>query len=174
MRVSVVIPAKNEENGLRTLLPRLCEISGIDEVVVVDDGSKDGTRSVCEEHGVTVLTQPYSKGNGAAIKTGAQHATGDVVVFMDADGQHDPDDIPRLLLKLAEGYDLVVGARSGFGSQASIARWGANSFYNRLASWMVGQRIDALVQHVGIFAANDTRLRALQGGRHGARQRRNL
>lgn len=152
MDVSVVIPAKNEESGLSSLLPRLREIDGVDEIIVVDDGSTDRSKAVCEEHGVTVLSQPYSKGNGAAIKAGAQRARGDVIVFMDADGQHDPDDIPRLLTKQRQGYDLVVGARSGFDSQASIARWGANNFYNRLASWMVGQRIDDLTS--GFRAVN--------------------
>lgn len=152
MSTSVVIPAKNEEKGLRTLLPQLKALSNIDEIIVVDDGSTDGTRAVCEEYGVTVLSQPYSKGNGAAIKTGAQRAIGDTIVFMDADGQHDAADVERLLYKLDEGFDLVVGARSGFGSQASIARWGANNFYNRLASWMVGQRIDDLTS--GFRAVN--------------------
>ena len=152
MSTSVVIPAKNEEKGLRTLLPRLKALSNIDEIIVVDDGSTDESRAVCEEYGVTVLSQPYSKGNGAAIKIGAQRAHGDTIVFMDADGQHDAADVERLLYRLDEGFDLVVGARSGFGSQASIARWGANNFYNRLASWMVGQRIDDLTS--GFRAVN--------------------
>jgi glycosyltransferase involved in cell wall biosynthesis len=93
---------------------------------------------------VQVISHPYSKGNGAAIKAGARAATGDYIVFMDGDGQHDPEDIQRLLYKMEEGYDLVVGARSGLSSQASIARWSANSLYNRLASWMVNRRIDDL------------------------------
>jgi len=91
-----------------------------------------------------VVSHPYSKGNGAAIKTGARAASGDYLVFMDGDGQHDPEDIQRLLYKLEEGYDLVVGARSGMGSQASVARWSANALYNRLASWMVNGKIDDL------------------------------
>jgi glycosyltransferase involved in cell wall biosynthesis len=99
---------------------------------------------VLQSHAVKRLAQPYSKGNGAAIKRGAVAASGDYIVFMDADGQHDPADIPILLAKLEEGYDMVVGARSGLGSQASIARWTANGLYNRLATWMVGQRIDDL------------------------------
>jgi glycosyltransferase involved in cell wall biosynthesis len=82
-------------------------------------------------------------GNGAAVKTGVRAASGEVILLMDADGQHDVNDIPRLLQKLDEGYDLVVGARGG-GSQASVGRWAANALYNRFASWMVGQRIDDL------------------------------
>ena len=144
MRFSVCIPARNESEGLGRLLSRLSAVTLIDEILVVDDGSKDDTAALAERHGARILRQPYGKGNGAAIKRGALAARTDHVVFMDADGQHDPDDIPRLLAKLDEGYDMVVGARSGLSSQASVARWGANAFYNKLASWMVGQKIDDL------------------------------
>ena len=144
MNFSIVIPAKNEEQGLALFLPRLRELYPEVEVIVVDDGSTDSTAEVCLESGVQVISHPYSKGNGAAIKSGARAATGDYIVFMDGDGQHDPDDIERLLYKMEEGYDLVVGARSGLSSQASIARWSANGLYNRLASWMVNRRIEDL------------------------------
>jgi glycosyltransferase involved in cell wall biosynthesis len=144
LKISVVIPAKNESQGLRGFLSRLRALYPDVQVIVVDDGSTDDTRAVCEAAGVTVLSQPYSKGNGAAIKAGAQAATGDYIVFMDGDGQHNPEEIELLLAKLAEGYDLVVGARSGLASQASVARWSANAFYNRFASWMVGHRIHDL------------------------------
>jgi len=123
--------------SLRALYPQA-------EVIVVDDGSTDNTVQVCQDAGVRVISHPYSKGNGAAIKTGARAATGDYIVFMDGDGQHDPADIERLLYRMDEGYDLVVGARSGLSSQASIARWSANSLYNRLASWMVNRDIPDL------------------------------
>jgi glycosyltransferase involved in cell wall biosynthesis len=82
-------------------------------------------------------------GNGAAIKSGARTATGKILVFMDADGQHRPEDIPKLLAKLDEGYDMAIGART-LRSQASVPRAAANGLYNRLASWMVGQRIEDL------------------------------
>ena len=144
LKFSVVIPAKNEEQGLALVLPELVERHPGAEIIVVDDGSTDNTATVCEDAGVTVIRHPYSKGNGAAIKTGARAASGDYIVFMDGDGQHSPADVARLLEKVAEGYDMVVGARSGLSSQASIARWSANTFYNRFASWMVDQRIDDL------------------------------
>ncbi len=144
MKFSVVIPAKNEEQGLATFLPSLRARYPQAEVIVVDDGSTDSTVQVCQDAGVRVISHPYSKGNGAAIKTGARAATGDYIVFMDGDGQHDPADIERLLYRMDEGYDLVVGARSGLSSQASIARWSANSLYNRLASWMVNREIPDL------------------------------
>jgi len=144
MRVSIVIPAKNENTALSTLLPAVqSELEGV-EIVLVDDGSSDSTSRVALDCGVRVVQHRYSKGNGAAIKTGARAATGDVIVFMDGDGQHDPKDIQRLLEELDEGYDMVVGARSGLSSQASVWRWSANALYNKLASWMVGHKIDDL------------------------------
>ena len=95
------------------------------------------------ECGVRLLSNPYPMGNGAAIKAGARNATGDVLVFMDADGQHRPEDISKLLDRLESGYDMVVGARDGAG-QASRHRGLANGFYNRLASWMVGHAVKDL------------------------------
>src|SRR5690606_35498333 len=95
------------------------------------------------EYGARVLSSPYSMGNGAAIKRGARAASGDVIVFMDADGQHDPDCIRPLLDKLAEGYDMVVGARDWTG-QAGVHRGAANAFYNWLASRMTGFEVKDL------------------------------
>lgn len=142
--VTIIIPAKNEGLGLASLLPRLRGAYPDTEVIVVDDGSTDDTVQVCSNAGVSVLSHPYSKGNGAAIKSGARSAKTDYIVFMDGDGQHDPSDIQKMLDKLDEGFDLVVGSRSGIDSQASIARWSANAFYNRFASWMVNRNIPDL------------------------------
>ncbi|HJU40166.1 MAG TPA: glycosyltransferase family 2 protein [Tahibacter sp.] len=137
MRVSIILPAKNEAQALRDLLPRLRAARPDDEIIVVDDGSTDDTRAICAQNGVRALSSPYSMGNGAAIKRGARAAGGDVLVFMDADGQHDPALIDRLLARLAEGYDMVVGARDWSG-QAGVGRGLANSLYNALAGWMTG------------------------------------
>lgn len=137
MRISVVLPAKNEAGGLPRTLERLREVLPEAEVIVVDDGSTDQTAALAAGLGARVLSSPYSMGNGAAIKRGARAATGDVIVFMDADGQHDPADARRLLDKLAEGYDMVVGARNWEG-QAGVSRGLANTFYNWLASRMTG------------------------------------
>src|SRR5690554_3003778 len=141
--VSVVIPAKNEGTSLRPLLKELLDMDCLDEVIVVDDGSVDDTANISREEGAEVVVHPYPKGNGAAIKSGARAASGDIVVFMDADGQHRPEDIAPLLEKLNDGYDMVVGARSHEG-QAGLHRSLANGFYNCFASWMVGHRIDDL------------------------------
>ena len=135
--ISIVLPAKNEGRALATLLPALRAVQPDAQIVVVDDGSGDATAQICAEHGITSVRQPYSMGNGAAIKRGARAARGDVLVFMDADGQHDPADIARLLARLGEGFDMVVGARDWSG-QAGVGRGVANAVYNRLASWMTG------------------------------------
>lgn len=138
--LSIVIPAKNEAENLKGSLPRLLAVVANAEVIVVNDGSTDDTLAICEQHGVTVVTHPYSKGNGAAIKTGAKSAKGEVIVFLDGDGQHKSEDIPRLLEKLATGYDLVVGAR-GKQSQADSFRAIANGVYNWLSSAITGHKI---------------------------------
>ncbi|ROR29709.1 glycosyltransferase family 2 protein [Inmirania thermothiophila] len=139
--LTVVLPARNEAAAIGKVVRRVRETLGDGaEILVVDDGSTDGTAAVAEAAGARVIRHPYGMGNGAAIKTGARAARGEVLVFMDADGQHDPADIPRLLTKLDEGYAMAVGARSAR-SQASLGRWAANGFYNRLASYMVGHRV---------------------------------
>jgi glycosyltransferase involved in cell wall biosynthesis len=140
MRISVILPAKNEAEGLQRTLPVLRARFPEAEVIVVDDGSTDATAAVAAGHGVRVLSSPYSMGNGAAIKRGARAANGDILVFMDADGQHDPGLIQQLLDQLDAGFDMAVGARDASG-QANAGRGAANAFYNRLASWMTGHRI---------------------------------
>ena len=141
--VSVVLPAKNEAASIYEVVKLVMLLDCIDEVIVVDDGSDDQTASLAQKAGARVERHVYSKGNGAAIKTGARSATGDILVFMDADGQHNPADIPSLLAKMEEGFDLVVGAR-GSGSQANVGRSLANRFYNRLASYMTGHNVGDL------------------------------
>jgi len=135
--ISIVLPAKNEASALAELLPRLRTAQPDAEIIVVDDGSTDATSDTCRRFGVQVVRQPYSMGNGAAVKRGARSASGDVLVFMDADAQHDPAEITRLLARLDQGYDMVVGARDWSG-QAGVGRGIANAIYNRLASWMTG------------------------------------
>ena len=140
MNISIVLPAKNEAEGLRRTLPALRSAYPNAEIIVVDDGSTDKTAAVAIAAGAMVLSSPYSMGNGAAIKRGARAAGGEVLVFMDADGQHSAENIAALLAKLGEGYDMVVGARDRSG-QANLHRGLANGFYNRLASWMTGHKV---------------------------------
>ena len=141
--ISIILPAKNEAESLQQLLPALREHFSEDEILVVNDGSTDSTVAICEQQGVAVISHVYSIGNGAAIKTGARNASKSILVFMDADGQHTPADITRLLDKIDEGYDMVVGARH-LDSHASLTRRIGNTIYNKLASWMTGYPIEDL------------------------------
>ncbi len=140
---SIIIPVRNEAASLRTLLPEIQSRMPTAEIIVVNDGSTDDTAEMCRQYGTKLVTHPYGMGNGSAVKSGARVAQGEILVFMDGDGQHQPQDISRLLVKLEQGYDMVVGARSRR-SQAGMHRAAANGFYNRLASWMVGQKVDDL------------------------------
>ncbi len=143
MSISIILPAKNESTAIGNTIVGIAALLPDAEVIVVNDGSTDNTLEVAQAAGARVVSHPYSKGNGAAIKTGARAATSEIIVFMDADGQHDPADIPRLLARLEEGHDMVVGARQK-GSQASMGRGIANKFYNWLATYMSGHKIEDL------------------------------
>lgn len=143
MKISIVLPAKNESGAIGLTIKKIHQLNFVDEIIVVNDGSTDNTLKVAESAGAIVISHPYSKGNGAAIKTGARNAIGDIIVFIDADGQHDPEDIPRLIEKISEGYDLVVGARQK-GSQASLGRGVANALYNNLATYMTEHKVEDL------------------------------
>lgn len=154
--ISIIIPARNESESLARVITQIRD-GGIDaEIVVVDDGSSDDTAEIAAHHGAKLISHPYSLGNGAAIKSGARAASGAILVFIDADGQHDPADIPRLLARLEEGYDMAVGARQT-GSQANLARGFGNRVYNRLASYMTGHRVPDLTS--GLRAARAEKFR---------------
>lgn len=143
LKISIILPAKNESGAIGETIALIQQLQLAHEIIVINDGSTDNTLVIAEQAGAKVISHPYSKGNGAAIKTGARNASGDVIIFMDADGQHDPQDIPRLLAKIEQGYDLVVGARQK-GSQASVGRGIANGLYNNLASYMTEHKVEDL------------------------------
>ena len=133
-KLSVVIPAFNESKSIAGLIKEVKSLYPECEVVIIDDGSTDDTASVASEAGARVYSHPYNIGNGAAVKSGIRVANGEVLVFMDADGQHDPKDIERLLNEMPE-FDMVVGAR-GKGGQASVGRSIGNRIYNWLGSYV--------------------------------------
>jgi glycosyltransferase involved in cell wall biosynthesis len=140
VKLSIVIPAKNEAGAIGDVVKTALEQFPDAEVIVVDDGSTDSTAETAERAGAKVIQHPESLGNGAAVKAGARAATGDVLAMMDGDGQHDPRDLPRLIAKLDDGYQMVVGARDS-GSHASVGRLFANGLYNKLASMLSGREI---------------------------------
>lgn len=150
MDLTVVIPAFNEAESigpvLERLVTRLRSLDKVDsfEILVVDDGSTDGTGDIARRAGerVTVVRHPYNMGNGAAVKSGIRNARGRVCLFMDADGQHEPELLTRILEGCDE-YDMVVGARD-WKSQAGWHRALANALYNQLASYVTGRKVGDL------------------------------
>lgn len=136
---SVVIPAFNESEAVGPLVTDLRAAAVWREILVIDDGSTDGTGERAAAAGARVIRHPYNKGNGAAVKTGLRHATAPFVLIMDADGQHRAADAPRLVSRLGE-YDLVVGARSG-ASHANAVRRAGNYALNAAAGYLAEQPI---------------------------------
>ena len=134
VKVSIIVPAFNEATTIGGLIVTIKTLYPDYEVIVINDGSRDDTAAVAEASGATVFNHPYNIGNGAAIKSGIRVAGGDLLVFMDGDKQHEPEDIAKLLGYLPE-YDMVVGARS-LGSHASWSRALGNKLYNWLASYV--------------------------------------
>jgi len=152
---SIVIPAFNEEPSVGPLVERLRAAAGWHEILVVDDGSTDATAERAAAAGATVVRHPYNKGNGAAVKSGVRRATGEFILIIDADGQHQAEDARRIVARLGD-YDLVVGARSS-DTQATSARLVGNSALNWLASYMTGRRVPDLTS--GFRGARATHLR---------------
>jgi glycosyltransferase involved in cell wall biosynthesis len=152
--LSIVIPAFNEADNLAKVLGKF---SGLNlppiEIIVVDDGSVDDTAEVAESAGATVIRHPYNIGNGAAVKTGMRAARGKIILLMDGDGQHKPEDISSLLAE-AEKYHMVVGARAK-GSKLRVHRYAANAVYNLLASYVTGFRVQDLTSGFRLLARRD-------------------
>ena len=139
---TVIIPAFNEAAVIGQVIAGLREAGDWHEIVVVDDGSADGTADAAREAGAIVVRHPYNKGNGASVKSGIRAATGEYVLVIDADGQHQPADATRLVSRLGD-YDLVIGARTG-ATQATLARRAGNGLLNGLATYLTGHPIPDL------------------------------
>lgn len=139
---SVILPAYNESQAIGGVVRALARTAAWHEIIVVDDGSTDGTGQAAAEAGATVIRHPYNKGNGAAVKSGIRRATGEHILIVDADGQHPAADALRLVARLGE-FDLVVGARTGR-TQSTSGRRAGNAFLNWLASYLTGVRIPDL------------------------------
>jgi glycosyltransferase involved in cell wall biosynthesis len=138
--LTVIIPAKDEAAIIGDVVSSVRAAYRNAEIIVVDDGSSDDTARIARDAGARVVSHPVSLGNGAAIKAGARVAGGDILVMMDGDGQHKAENIPSLIRKLDEGYDMAIGARDS-GSHAGIGRLAANGLYNLFASLISGHRI---------------------------------
>lgn len=156
-RVSVIIPAFNEEPGIDTILSQIEAQPEIDEIIVVDDGSTDRTAEIVSRHApaVRLVQHPYNIGNGAAIKSGIRAATGDILVLMDGDGQHPPVVVPEMLGYM-DRYDMVVGARST-GTESQWHRDFANTVFNLYASYIVGHPVPDLTSGFRVIKAGIAR-----------------
>ena len=140
--VSVVIPAMNEGGAVGEVVRELAAAARWLEILVIDDGSTDDTGAQATAAGARVIRHPYTKGNGAAVKSGIRASTGEFVLVVDGDGQHQPSDAVRLTARLGE-YDLVVGARATTTQAGSVRRWG-NAALNLLASFLTERDIPDL------------------------------
>ena len=140
--ITIIIPAYNEEEGSTDVITQLKEVSGNYEILVVDDGSTDNTYKLASDTSVKVIRHPYNKGYGAALKTGIRNAEADVVLFMDADGQHKPSDIKKLIQYIGE-YDMVVGARTKK-SKISLLRRPGKKILSITANYLAGMKIPDL------------------------------
>jgi glycosyltransferase involved in cell wall biosynthesis len=152
--VSIIIPVFNEAEKLAETLHRIraLQLAG-SEIIVVDDGSTDGSAKVAITTGANVIRHPYNVGNGAAVKSGMRAARGRLLILMDGDGQHNPQDIPRLLAE-SKDYHMVVGARSK-GSKLRFHRYAANLAYNVLASYVTRFRVKDLTSGFRVLARRD-------------------
>ena len=152
--VSIIIPVFNEAQSLANLLGKIraLEIAQA-EVLVIDDGSVDGSAEIAFNAGANVVRHPYNIGNGAAVKSGIRAAQGRTLVLMDGDGQHRPEDIPKLLVE-AEGYHMIVGERAK-GSKLRFHRNAANVFYNFLASYVTRFKVKDLTSGFRVLSRRD-------------------
>lgn len=148
-RVSVVIPAYNEEMALSTLIEELEGAPPDYEILVVDDGSTDRTGEILKSRGIRVIRHPYNIGYGASLKTGIRHAAGEIIAIMDADGQHRLSDLLNLLASL-EDYEMVVGARTRE-SQTSPLRKPFKALLGWVANYLSGTKIPDLNSGLRVF-----------------------
>lgn len=147
--ISIVLPAYNESENIASVINRIYTSLGSEiEILVVNDASTDETAQIASQSGARVITNPYNMGNGAAVKRGIRAASGDIIVLMDADGQHPPEAIPQLLNDL-EHFDMVISSR--INCRQPWLRKLANMLYNLLASYVSGMVIKDLTSGFRIF-----------------------
>ncbi len=138
---SVIIPALNEEGGIASVIDRLRSLSPVPEIIVVDDGSTDKTGDIAKAKGVIVLRHPAPGGYGRSLKDGMKAATNELVAITDADGTYPLERIPALITILADGYDMVVGARHGKHYRGSFLKMPARLIFKWLVEFTTGRRV---------------------------------
>jgi glycosyltransferase involved in cell wall biosynthesis len=152
--ISIVVPVFNEASNLAALLAKIHELRlPRAEIIIVDDGSTDASAEIALNGGASVIRHPYNIGNGAAVKSGMRAARGKIILLMDGDGQHKPEDIPKLLGEAAK-YHMVVGARAK-GSKLRFHRYAANQLYNLLASYVTRFKVQDLTSGFRVLSRRD-------------------
>ncbi len=158
-KISVIIPTYNEDMNIAAVIKKIKKVMATvaDDcnIYVINDGSTDNTAAVAKKAGATVISHPYNIGNGAAVKTGLRNVPGDIFILMDGDGQHNPEDIPKLIEHISE-YDMVVGARSDK-SEVRAHRKIANKMYNSLATYISSFKVEDLTSGFRVIRAKIAR-----------------
>ena len=141
-RISVVIPAYNEEKAVSEVIAGLKKLSFVDEIIVVDDGSTDSTGQKAAESGARVISHENNSGYGASLKTGIINSKNNNIAFIDADAQHNPADLTGMI-KYTGDYDIVIGSRKA-GSHSPLWRKPGKMFIHMLANYLAGFKIPDL------------------------------
>lgn len=154
IELSIIIPVFNEAENLAEVIGKIHSLNLPPvEIIVVDDGSTDDSADIALGAGANVVRHPYNIGNGAAVKSGMRAAKGRLILLLDGDGQHKPEDIPKLLAEAAN-YHMVVGAR-GKGSKLRFHRYVANTVYNLLASYVTQFKVQDLTSGFRLLSRRD-------------------
>jgi glycosyltransferase involved in cell wall biosynthesis len=141
-KISAIIPAFNEEKAITKVIAGLKNLSFVDEIIVVDDGSTDSTKQIAIESGSKVISHQNTCGYGASLKTGIMDSKNDVIAFIDADAQHNPEDL-MLMIKYIDDHDIVIGARQT-GSHSPLWRKPGKIFIHMLANYLAGFKVPDL------------------------------
>jgi polyisoprenyl-phosphate glycosyltransferase len=147
--ISVIIPAYNEEKGIASVLERLKSIGA--EVIVVDDGSTDSTGEVAKSHGAIVVRHPANGGYGQSLKSGIRKASNDLIAIADADGTYPVEELPKMVLMMEEGYDMVVGARQGVHYRGTFLKMPARIIFKFLVEFSTGRHIPDINSGLRMF-----------------------
>ena len=153
--ISVIVPVLNEQDNILALLDRIKKsIDPDDEIIVVDDGSTDLTNDFLKNHSCRVLRHNKNFGKGKALINGINSAIGDIIIFIDGDGQDDPSEIPKLLSGINQGYDFVIGSRFVEDEDKKITRFTKTALSN--INWFGNKALTFIINFLFRLDIKDT------------------